>query len=184
MRNGVVGLVFLALLLASAPGLAGSVVKYRTPDGKIGFASPKLVPEGATVESSDYQSSGQLTTSSRSAKADASNRKLAEFRAELLRQRVARANREERARIVWGGRARLAQRDLKVVERNYEKWMARCGDSEDHLSSSEPPPDCSADEKSHLDAALERRDEMRDWIEDGLFNACRISDECLPGYIR
>lgn len=184
MRNLVISLAFLSLALATAPGLARGMVKYSTPDGKIGFASPELVPEGATIESSNYQPSGQVTVSPRSGEAEDSRKKRAAAKAAVRQRSSAQADREERARAIWAEKARTAQLELENAERNYEKWTTRCRDAEDHHSLYELPPGCSSYEKSRLDAALQKLEEKRDWADDGLFDACRRSEECLPGYIR
>ena len=42
------------------------MVKYRTPDGRVGYASPDLVPKAATIESKRYEPSGRVTIQSSS----------------------------------------------------------------------------------------------------------------------
>ncbi|MCP3983388.1 MAG: hypothetical protein GY723_03310 [bacterium] len=180
-----ISLLLAALLLIAAPGLAGGMVKYRTPDGKIGYASPGLVPEGATVESSDYRPDGRLSRRPRSERAvTPSKQRTSPPKPEAVKEARAQALSEERTRAEWAGKARIAKRELATAERNYETWQTRCGGKDPHHSLYELPPGCTTVEKGRLDAALQELEEKRYWVEDGLFDACRLSDECLPGYIR
>ncbi len=173
-------LVFLSLF--AGPALGQGMVKYRTPDGKIGFASPDLVPQGATVESKNYRPSGKVTvqpTELREAPV-----KKEPVSKPTIAQRRAREEREERARERWSSRARKARRELSSAERDFEHWRTRCRGVEERRSLYEVPPGCSTYERGRLDAAENKLEEARDWADDGLFDACRRAADCLPGYIR
>ena len=99
-------------------------------------------------------------------------------------QRQADEEREERARERWAEKARKAQRELGTAQRDFEHWRTRCRGVEERRSLYEVPPGCSSYERGRLDAAEKKLEEARDWAEDGLYDACRRSSDCLPGYIR
>ncbi|MBW2244182.1 MAG: hypothetical protein JRH01_19535 [Deltaproteobacteria bacterium] len=182
MQFRLVSLAFAAVLAIAVSGQAGGIVKYRLPNGEIGYASPGLVPEGATVETTNYEPDGRLSRRPRSEPKVAPKKKpAAPTQAATAPVEETEPNDKARIRAKWAEKAHAAQRELAKAERDHETWKTRCRDEEERHSLYELSPGCSTYEKSRLDAALEER---RAWAEDGLFNACRTSGECLPGYIR
>ena len=181
-----VSLAFAAVLAIAVSGQAGGIVKYRLPNGEIGYASPGLVPEGATVETSNYEPDGRLSRRPRSEGKFVPKKEKPAPPAKTATTPVEKATQEakEVTRAKWAEKARAAQRELARAERNYETWKTSCRGVEESHSLEELPPGCSTYEKSRLDDATEKLEERRAWAEDGLFDACRTSGECLPGYIR
>ena len=157
------------------------MVKYRTPDGKEGYASPDRVPAGAIVESEDYRPEGSVVLDrtprrkpvpvKKKAAPTAAGKKASDRVTELSRDR-------------WSRKAERARAKLAEAERDYEQWRVRCRGVEERRSLYEVPPGCSTYEKGKLDAAAAKLEEARDWADDGLYDACRRDENCLPGYIR
>ncbi|MAE96612.1 MAG: hypothetical protein CL910_18345 [Deltaproteobacteria bacterium] len=179
MRN------FLAILALSLviglPALAG-MVKYRTQDGKTGYASPDRVPAGAVVLSQDYEPVGSLTKGNlhyapKPARAATPTRV-------ATPDKSAEERRQELARDRWARRAEKANKELADAERDHERWRIRCRGEVERRSLYERPAGCSSYEQGQLDTAEKKLEEARAWAEDGLYDSCRKASDCLPGYIR
>lgn len=162
------------------------MVKYRTPDGKEGYASPDRVPPGATVEVRDYQPDGSLTRDwSKKRVLEAKPSPITSAReAPLGASTTADERRAALARERWQRKGEGARNKLAKAEREHERWRVRCHGAEDRGSLQEVPPGCSNYERGQLEAASAVLEEAREWAEDGLYDACRRDDHCLPGYIR
>ncbi len=167
------------LLGGSLPALAG-IVKYRMPDGREGYATEDLVPAGAIVESPDYEPAGSLSTGSGPSpivepepyeQTPAGKKDLEERRTDLAKER-------------WARKAKDAREELASAEKEYKRWHLSCGGDEDERSLYEAPEGCSDYERSQLEAALAALKEAEDWSDDGLYDACRRDELCLPGFIR
>ena len=171
--------VGIVLLLGWAFGAQAGMVKYRTPDGREGYASPDLVPAGAIIESSNYQPKSQITSETSAA------RPVAPPEESLSTPtRGAEARRAELTQERWAKKADRARDDLQKAQRNHDRWLVSCRGVKDLRSLYEVPPGCSDYEKGQLEAAIARLKEAEEWVEDGLYDACRRDDLCLPGYIR
>ncbi len=179
MRRGVP--LLLLVLGVGAPAL-GAMVKYRLPDGRVGYASPGRIPPGAIVEKRDYRPGGHLTRPVWRNVEPTGPR--APTSAPAARVPDAAERRTQLAQEKWSRKAKRARDDLARAERELRQWRLRCRGEDDRHSLYEVPPGCTSHEKEELDAATERVAEARAWLEDGLFDACRRDEECLPGYIR
>ncbi|MCP5059322.1 MAG: hypothetical protein GY937_21675 [bacterium] len=186
MQFHLISLAFAVVLGIAAPGQAGGIVKYRLPNGEIGYASAGLVPEGATVETTNYEPEGRLSRRPASEGQSVPKKAKPAARAVAVVAPVEEAvvNDAELIRAKWAEKARAAQLELARAGRNLEKWKTRCPGVEDRHAVYELPDGCSTYEKSRLDGAFEEVEVRRAWVEEGLFDACRTSGECLPGYIR
>ena len=179
-------LAFAAVLAIAASGQAGGIVKYRLPNGEIGYASAGLVPEGATVETTHYEPDGRLSRrpASEGQFVPKKAKPAAPAKAAVAPAEEAVVNDAALSRAKWAEKSRAAQFELARAGRNLEKWKALCPGVEDRHAVYELPDGCSTYEKSRLDGAFEEVEVRRAWVEEGLFDACRTSGECLPGYIR
>lgn len=179
-------LAFAAVVVIAASGQAGGFVKYRLPNGEIGYASPGLVPEGATVETTNYEPDGMLSRPPASKMKPTSRQKkpTTPAKAAVTPADEAASNDEATLRATWAEKARASAHELERARRHLEKWKAICPGVEDRHAVYELPDGCSTYEKSRLDGAFEEFERRSAWAEDGLFDACRTSGECLPGYIR
>lgn len=182
-------ILFVVCWVGALPASAG-MVKYRMPDGKEGYASPDRIPPGAKVEDPNYQPDGSLTRDdrkkrdrTREATAAAAPTSTPKREAALATSMTAEERRAALARDRWQRKAESSRTKLEKAERNVERWRARCGIEEDS-SDDEPVSSCSTYERGQLDAAMAALEEAEEWAEDGLYDACRRDEYCLPGYIR
>lgn len=181
-----ISLAFAVVLAIAASGQASGIVKYRLPNGEIGYASAGLVPEGATVETTDYEPDDRLSRRpvSEGKYVPKKAKPAVPAKAVVASVEEAVANDAALSRAKWAEKARAAQHELERAGRNLETWKTRCPGVEDRHAVYELPDGCSTYEKSRLDNAFEEVEARRAWVEEGLYDACRTSGECLPGYIR
>ncbi len=182
MKTLLFSLALLTPLLLARPGQAGDMVRYRTADGNVGYASPHLVPAGATIESENYQPAGKVTIIEN--QPQDTELKAAEAKHPPTSRRQTSSAEDDRKRQRWQSKARTARRDLARAQREYEQWKTRCRGVKERHSLYELPPGCTTYEKAKLDAARQDVEDARSWLEDGLFETCRRASDCLPGYIR
>jgi len=187
-------ILFVACWVVAIPASAG-MVKYRTPDGKEGYASPDRIPAGAVVEVKNYQPDGSLTrdeskklrrTATPTSKAKATATPIAPRQeAALEAGPTEEARRAALAEDRWRRKAKTAKDKLAKAERDHERWRVRCfGDDDDRNSRDDTQAECSNYERGQLDAATATLKEAQEWADDGLYDACRRDERCLPGHIR
>ena len=176
MRLG--AFVVLAALATTAE--AGDLIHYRTPDGHAGWAdTPAKLPPGAVIVSDKYQPAGQVT---RSEPARAPHQWPGIRPAETPSERVNAAN-GAATRELWAARRRAAEREVKLAREEIAMWH-EMGCSTAKRWSYNSPSRCVSLGDSYLARAQQRLAVAEEYLEDGLFEECRRSPGCLPGYVR
>jgi hypothetical protein len=159
---------------------AGNLIHYRTPDGRAGWTDTAAkLPPGAVIISDRYEPDGQVT---RSEPARAPHQWPGIRPAETPSERANAAN-STATRELWVARRRGAEREVKLAREEIAMWR-EMGCSTAKRWSYNSPSRCSSLGDSYLAKAQQRLAAAEEFLGDGLFEECRRSHGCLPGYIR
>jgi len=169
--------LFLALALA-APAAAGDLVKYRTPDGSIGYAAPQNVPPGAEVLR-EGPPAGHVTRSGEARRPHYLPDE--EPEAGEGAAPAARAEEAPSARDVW--QAKKEEAEDAVREARSRLTQARAAASELRCGRRYEDRACP-DAREDIHRWIAEVEEAEEYLAEGLAEECRRDWDCLPGYLR